>query len=425
MTDIFSMGGMDVERSNREAQLSSSDDVPVDFFDGFDVTGSWGKGSATLARGVAMAGAVAPIAYDYLFNDDTEAQDWYFKNVVDDPYDSAQNYYKPDGVVVGTGGAVLNSVVEMLPQFVGGGSSLVASTQLNTAIDLVNEGVDAVTAQGVGTAMGIGTGIGVWLPVIGKSGLQKVLGAAVLNPLVNAISRGVSSEILESGGYEKQAEQFDPFNLQTIATDAIMGAVFGGVDVMARGADAPTDWNVIPQKAKDAVASAKAYINRTHETAPGNPVDIKAQNAHLDAVDTAVTQVIEGKKVEVADKVASVEFAPRTKPDVVTDKLDIDDAVGVPYQAELFDVPEVKRAEVPDDVIMSMDVQSADPEISMARQAIEKHGDYEIEISRGDDGQPVKVKASELIAEIENTYKADIEIGKALTAATNCFIGGL
>jgi len=425
MTDIFSVGGMDVERSNREAALDNSADVPVDFFDGTDITNSWGKGSSMLARGAAMAGSVAPIAYDYLFTDDTEAQDWYFKNVVDDPYESAQNYYKPDGGVVGTGGNILNSVVEMLPQFVGGGASLVASTQLNTGIDLVQQGVDAVTAQGVGAAMGIGTGVGVWLPVIGNTGLQKVLGAAGLNPVVNMVSRAASSGLLESGGYEQQAEQFDPFDMQTIALDAVMGAVFGGFDVAARGADAPVDWNVIPQKAKDQVAAAKSYINRTQETAPGNPVDIKAQNAHLDAVDTAVTQMIEGKKVDVSAKVADVEFAPRAKPEIITERLDIDDAVGVPYQAELFGTPELKAIELPEDAIMAMDVQSVDPEISMARQSVEQYGDYEIEVSRSDDGSPIRVKASELIAKIENDYKADFDIAKAVSAATNCFIGGM
>ena len=425
MTDIFQIGGMDVERSNREAELSSADDVPVDFFDGISVGNSWGKGSASLFRGAAMAGAVAPIAYDYLFNDDTEAQDWYFKNVVDDPYNSAQNYYKPDGGIVGTGGNVLNSVVEMLPQFVGGGASLVVSTQMNTAIDLVNEGVDAATAQGVGAAMGIGTGVGVWLPVVGKTVAQKIVGSALLNPLVNMVSRGVSGAVLESQGYEKQAEQYDAFDMQSIATDAIMGAVFGGVDVMARGADAPIDWNVIPQKAKDQIAAAKSYISRTQETAPGKPVDIKAQNAHLDAIDTAVTQVIEGKRVDVADKVADVEFASMTRPEVLHDMQAMDDAVGVPFQQDMFELPQAKRVDIPDDAIMSMDIQSADPEISMARQAVEQYGDYEIEISRADDGTPVKVKASQLIAEVENTYKADVEIAKAVSAATNCFIGGL
>lgn len=424
MSDIFAIGGMDVERSNREALLDSSADIPADLFDGTDVTGSWGKGSSALARGAAMAGSVAPIAYDYLFNDDTQAQDWYFKNVVDDPYDSAQNYYKPDGGVVGGGANILNSVVEMLPQFVGGGASLVASTQLNTGIDLVNQGVDSTTAQGVGAAMGIGTGLGVWLPVLGKTGLQKVLGAAALNPLINIVSRGVSELSLESGGYAKQAEQYDPFNLQTIAVDTLMGAVFGGFDVMARGADAPVDWNVIPQAAKDKLASAKSYLNRTQETAPGNPLDIKAQNAHLDAVDTAVNQLIEGKRIDVSGKLDDMQFAPRNA-SVMPDKLDIDDAVGVPYQAELFDSPEIKPAELADDAIMSMDVQTVDPEISIARQAVEKYGDYEIEIGRGLDGEPVRMRASEMIAKIENEFKTDSDIADAVATATNCFIGGM
>lgn len=425
MTDIFAIGGMDVERSNREAALDNSADVPVDFFDGVDVTGSWGKGSSMLARGAAMAGAVAPIAYDYLFTDETEAQDWYFKNVVDDPYDSAQNYYKPDGGLVGAGGSVLNSVFEMMPQFVGGGASLVASTQLNTGIDLIQQGVDADTAQGVGLLAGIGTGVGVWLPVIGKTGLQKIMGSAALNPLVNMLSRGASSGVLKVAGYEKQAEQFDPFDMQTIATDAIMGMVFGGVDVMARGADAPVDWNIIPQKVKDQVAVAKSYINRTQESAPGNPVDIKAQNAHLDAVDTAVTQIIEGKRVDVADKVSGVEFKPRESVEIVPDIKSLDDSVGVPYQTELFDIAESKAVELPDESFMAMDVANADPEITMARQAIEKHGDYEIEISRDSNGEPVRMKASELITEIESTFKADSAIAKAVSAAANCFIGGM
>lgn len=349
MSDIFALGGMDTERSNREALIINSPDVPADLFDGADVTGSWGRGSSRLARAAALAGSVAPMAYDAVFDNGTEAQDWYFKNVVDDPYQSAQEYYAPDGKIVGAGGSVLNSVVEMLPQLVGGGASLTASTQLNTGIDLVNQGVDSMTAQGVGAIQGVAAGAGVWLPVIGKTAAQKVLFSAAANPAINAMARGASNVALESQGYTKQADNYDAFDLQSIAVDTLMGAVFGGVDVQLRGGEAATDWNVIPQSVKDSIVAAKAYIHRTVDSAPGKPMDIKAQNAHLDATDTAVSQMLEGKKVEVADKVAGVEFAPRAKPEIITDKLDIDDAVGVPYRVEPVDLPELKVAELTDD----------------------------------------------------------------------------
>lgn len=430
MSDIFALGGMDTERSNREALIINSPDVPADLFDGADVTGSWGRGSSRLARAAALAGSVAPMAYDAVFDNGTEAQDWYFKNVVDDPYQSAQEYYAPDGKIVGAGGSVLNSVVEMLPQLVGGGASLTASTQLNTGIDLVNQGVDSMTAQGVGAIQGVAAGAGVWLPVIGKTAAQKVLFSAAANPAINAMARGASNVALESQGYTKQADNYDAFDLQSIAVDTLMGAVFGGVDVQLRGGEAATDWNVIPQSVKDSIVAAKAYTHRTVDSAPGKPMDIKAQNAHLDATDTAVSQMLEGKKVEVADKVEGVEFAPRDMPVVNTELADLDTAVGMPVQTELFTMPEPKPVAVDEAAIMTTDVQSIDPDISQARQAVESYGDYEIEVSRSEPtmgGQVVvtKRKASEVIAEIESAYKTDTQIADAILAASNCFIGGM
>lgn len=430
MSDFLQLRGIDVEQSNREAEILHSDDVPADLFDGVDVTGSWGKGSAKLFRGAAMAGAVAPIAYDYLFNDDTDAQDWYFANVVDQPYQSATDYYKPDAGIVGAGGSVLNSVVEMLPQLVGGGASLTASTQLNAGIDLVNQGVDSTTAQTVGAVQGIAAGAGVWLPVMGNTIARKIAYNALANPMVNAVARGASSMALQSQGYEKQAEQYDAFDMQAIAVDTIMGAVFGGADAALRGVDAPTDWNVVPQSLKDAAVAAKAYTHRTVESAPGKPLDLKSQNAHLDATDTAVNQLIDGQKVDVAAKVEAAQFAPRQMAQVDNSLTQLDEFVGMPVRTDLPELPEPKPVSVPEDVAMTAQVVDIDPEISQARQAVERYGDYEIEVSSTvsmADGSTtsVKRKASEVVADIDTQFKQETQLADAILAASNCYIGGL
>ena len=429
MSDFLQLRGVDLEQSNREAEILHSSDVPADLFDGTDVTSSWGRGSAKLARGAAMVGAVAPIAYDYLFNDDTEAQDWYFKNVVDEPYNSAQDYYKPDAGLVGAGGSVLNSVVEMLPQLVGGGASITASTQLNTGIDLVNQGVDATTAQGVGAIQGAAMGAGVWLPVIGNTLAKKVIFNALANPAVNMLARGASNLALDSQGYTKEAEQYDAFDAQTIAVDAIMGAVFGGADAMLRGSHAGMDWNVVPQKMKDSVVAAKAYTHRTVESAPGKPLDIKSQNAHLDAVDTAVTQLIEGKKVDVAARVEGAQFAPRQMAQVDNSLAQLDEFVGMPVVQDVQPVA-VKPSVMSGESAIADDVSVVDPEISQARQAVENYGDYEIEVSSTvsmADGTTtsIKRKASEVVADIDAQFKQETEIADAILAASNCYIGGL
>jgi len=429
MSDFLQLRGIDLEQSNREAEILHSSDLPADLFDGTDVTSSWGRGASELARTAAVAGSLAPIAYDYLFTDDADAQDWYFKNVVDDPYHSAQEYYKPDAGIVGAGGSVLNSVVEMLPQLVGGGATLVASTQINTGIDLINQGVDATTAQGVGAIQGLAAGAGVWLPVMGNTLATKIAYNAMANPAVNMLARGASNLALDSQGYTKEAEQYDAFDAQTIAVDAIMGAVFGGADAMLRGSDAGMDWNVVPQKLKDSVVAAKAYTHRTVESAPGKPLDIKSQNAHLDAVDTAVTQLIEGKKVDVSAKVEGAQFAPRQMAQVDNSLTQLDEFVGMPVVQDMPPVA-IKPSAVPDDVVMGADVASVDPEISQARQAVENYGDYEIEVSSTvsmADGTTtsVKRKASEVVADIDAQFKQETQIADAILAASNCYIGGL
>ena len=432
MSAILKIGGTTVEESNRQAEVLSVEDVTPGLFDGTGYVGnSLAMGANKLARGTALAGSVVPVAYDYLFDDEKQASDWYFKNVVDDPYQSAKEYYKINGKHMGAAGGVLNGLAEMLPQLIGGGASLTASTYMNAAADAVDMGVDSTTAQGVGALQGIAAGLGVWMPMVGKSVAGRVFGNAALNPVVGAVSRGATGALLDVAGYEEQAKQYDAFDMQTLAVESIAGAAFGGIASMRRGAgtfEGATGFKYerLPTQVKDAIATARSYLSRSNTTMPGKPVDLKSQMRHLDATDKAVDQLSRGEPVRVADIMEGTQFTPVETPAVQYDMPD-DGFVGYDVGEALPDAPVIRQVE--SGTVESV-VTSADPDIARSRQAILDHGDFEIEVERVADPitgeiRAVKRKASEVLDEAEIAYKQKADIAEAIKTAANCYLGSL
>ena len=193
---------------------------------------------------VAMAGSTLAVAGDEIRQlitgdeNDTRAQDWYFGNVVEKTND-ALDYWTPNPQEVGAAGQLFGGLAGGLGQLaIGAGnpSLMIANAQIGTATDLVRQGVDAETAQDVGTVAGVATGVGAWLPIFGKTAAGKIIGNAAANPVVGIAQRAASQQLLADN--PEQAAQFNPFDLQAIAVDALMGAAFGAVSAK-RGDVAP------------------------------------------------------------------------------------------------------------------------------------------------------------------------------------------
>lgn len=300
------------------------DEIPPDLMDGTALAVPRGivRGALNVDRAATLAGAVVPMAYDAVFNDNNEATDWYFKNTTQ-RFDDARDVMTVTSQDMGAAGQFIEGLTDMGTQLVAGGgnpSLLVASTQLNTGADLVREGVDTKTAQTVGAVDAVATGVGAWLPVFGKTVGGRVVGNAAANPLIGVVDRGVNNVVLDTNGYEQQAEKYDLFDKQSIAVDMAMGALFGRfmkptgsvLDsvVGTKAADAWRFHQSLKPSQLDAIAVAAQQKHMVVDSAPGRPVDRSAMETHSYNMQEAVDALAKGRQAELRP-LNEDQFTPR------------------------------------------------------------------------------------------------------------------
>lgn len=431
--DVLSLGSS-YQEQEEDARIHGVQAEPdMDLFEGAGEAVGLGllRGSVKLSRGAAMAGAVLPIAYDSVFSDDTEAQDWYFKNVIDDKFNRTVDMLTPNAEDMGTAANVLGGLAEMLPQLAGGGASLVGSMQMNTGIDMVRQGVDSTTAQVVGAVSGVATGVGVALPMIGKTLTQKVLGNAALNPLVGMVQRGITGEVLESKGYDALADQQKVFDAEAVALDVLSGAVFGAVDFKMGGKAQTMDDFVGISKAKDAVSTLVNYRHKAVDSAPGIPADNATMVRHIEAIDDATDALLKGNPVDVSgrfDKDATFIQRPQAEPlniDSVFDDV-IDD---LPLRADELEPRQMPEAATPKDVEPAKAVEPAgavDDDLAQVELAIKDIGDFDVrtgdninEITGAVEGGKY-AKASDLLTTIKAQFDDAAKMSEAILEAARC-----
>lgn len=284
---------------------------------------------AETGRAAAMAGAVLPIAYDLMSGDkDQGAQDWYFKNVIDDKFNRAVDYWTPQDNEVGTAGQIAGGIAGGLGQLalgLGNPSLMIATSQMGTGTELVRQGVDASTAQDIGTIAGLSTAVGAWLPVFGTSTIAKVIGNAAVNPLIGMAQRGASGAILDSAGFKDLAEGYNAWDATAIAIDAVMGGAFGYISRNARSPDiteALVGKTVTEALTKNTESVVRAFTNSDnlklsakelddisalgnkksliYDSSPGKPLNDEALNAHTATINDSVDALLTDKPIDVA-----------------------------------------------------------------------------------------------------------------------------
>jgi len=322
-------------------------EIEVDAWTGFGKGLGMGavKGAfAETGRAAAMAGSVAPIAYDLLSGmGDTGAQDWYFKNVIDDTFNRSVDYWTVSEKEVGQAGQIGGAIAGGLGQLalgLGNPSLMVATTQMATGTDLVRQGVDADTAQDVGMVAGIATSVGAWLPVFGRTTAAKVIGNALVNPLIGMAQRAASGEILETGGYEKLAEGYNAWDATAITIDAVMGGAFGYVarnqrvpnitegligknatDAITRNVDSTVrafvgnDKLVLSAKELDEVSALGNKKSLVYDSAPARPLNDEAVNSHTATITDAIDDMLSGRPIDVNKHFDGSERFEPIKPD--------------------------------------------------------------------------------------------------------------
>lgn len=324
MSEFFDLDDYGARDQEQQAQLYGirEDQIQPEFFDGSIEALPRGvvSGSLALGRATTLAGAVAPMAYDAVFNDNNEATDWYFKNTTQ-RYDDARDVMTATADDLGAAGKFIEGLTSMGTQIVGGGgiSGLVASTQLNTGADLIREGVDVNTAQAVGAVDAVATGVGAWLPVFGKSIGARVVGNAIANPAVGVLDRGINNTILSANGYDEAAKKYDLFDAQSMVVDAAIGALFGRfmkptnmLDsvVGQKAGDAWRFHQSLKPSEKDAIAVAAQQKHMVVDSAPGKPVDRRVMETHSANMQEAVDALATGRQANIKE-LSDTDFVPR------------------------------------------------------------------------------------------------------------------
>jgi len=279
----------------------------------------------------------------------TAADDTLFPIV--DRFRAARDWWTAEPGEVGTAGRVVGGLAEfgtLLGVGLGNPALALGTTQMTTATDLAQQGVAPLRAVAAGTAEGAANAVAFQVPFLGKTFAQRVLFGAGANAAAGAGVGLAVQQVLQSGGYDQQAEAYDPWNLEARAIDALTGALFGGVswytdpprpkaeppppEPAAAGAEAPppadapmpapdgvdprtlvdrpildATWTPDPELL-DASALLNAHQHRVVQLAPGRPRTPEALDAHVAAIRQAVAELAADEPVTAS--VRPDEFEP-------------------------------------------------------------------------------------------------------------------
>lgn len=254
-----------------------------------------------------------------------------------------------DAATTGTAGQVLYGLFDMGGQAVVGttlggpvgGAAAVTSLQGFSEFErLTAQGVDFRTAQEAGLVQGITAGAGTLIPMslglraggalaegvaaqlarTGESSVRRAAATAVratpdiayaagTNIAFGMAQRGLTAKTLRDGGYSEMANQYDVLDRQAIAIDAVLGVVFGGVGRFINSRGEPTSAPNFSPVDIDAALAANAAHHAEIDIAPGVPINVLSRNSHIQALRKAMSDVSQGRPVDVASIVESASFS--------------------------------------------------------------------------------------------------------------------
>ncbi|HIB3751761.1 TPA: hypothetical protein ACWQYR_004768 [Escherichia coli] len=255
----------------------------------------------------------------------------------------------PDAATTGTAGQVLYGLFDMGGQAVVGttlggpvgGAAAVTSLQGFSEFErLTAQGVDFRTEQEAGLVQGITAGAGTLIPMslglraggalaegvaaqlarTGESSVRRAAATAVratpdiayaagTNIAFGMAQRGLTAKTLRDGGYSEMANQYDVLDRQAIAIDAVLGVVFGGVGRFINSRGESTNAPNFSPVDIDAALAANAAHHAEIDIAPGVPINVLSRNSHIQALRKAMSDVSQGRPVDVASIVESASFS--------------------------------------------------------------------------------------------------------------------
>lgn len=308
MSDLFALdpGGQASKLQNAQANPYTFGDDPPPVFQNF--ASGTGKlimrADAAAVRGAAVI-ATAPLAY---FENVTDQQGRFtdpLYKAIDDHIGSAVDYWTPDAKTTGTAAKITGGLVGGLQTLaVAGGNPalMLAAGAGETGVDQVNQGVDATTATESAALQTVFNAAGFKIPFLGSTLASRTITGAVGNALFGAANAEAQRKLLQSGGYNRLAQDFNPGDLSGRLVDLATGAVFGGVEHFSH--------SVTPTQRDALLASSNAQHFQV-DAAPGDPVDFGSSIAHQAAMEQATQAILAGDPVTAPESITAATFAHR------------------------------------------------------------------------------------------------------------------
>lgn len=197
-----------------------------------------------------------------------------------------------------------------------------AEEGFTSAEKLAQEGVDVATRSQVGAVTGVLTALGFGIPVAGKTVAQTVGLAVAGGPATFITQQAATREILQGAGYDKLADQYDPFDPVGLTLSTLVPLGFGALAMRSAararagqaeraGADAPRETD-LPAAERTQVAKAvdelqvdAARVSLLRENVAAQRLtpasDVRGMELHETALARAIDQLADGQRVDVSD----------------------------------------------------------------------------------------------------------------------------
>ncbi len=299
----------------------------------------------------------------------------------------------------------------------------------------VAEGVGAALTSG-GTAVGAAAGTA-------ARAVPDLLYSAGTNVAMGMAQRGLSAEILRRGGYGDMARQYDVFDNQALAVDAVLGIAFGGLGRFINSRGESVAVRSAEPAEIDAALTSSSHLDYEVTASPGVPVSVLSRNAHARAMDKAMTDALAGHPVDVGSLMDGAEFIQRRPrvdlasqevrkamglPDAVirdTDAVRFDDVAGANYLAT--PKPRTRQQIQQDEIagaeraIRGDDSRAVEADTLEAQRAISDNPDLQVHVVNPDDSTTV-VRAADLMAEADRDVANAQHDANLFDVAVSCFL---
>jgi hypothetical protein len=452
--NLFSTGGTELANQDSFARANplKADDLKAGFFEGVPTAAAMGAGAAINNYARPMADAAKGI--DSMFK--TDMSGWLAKE--QEKTQQASRDLTPNPATVGWLGQQVYGATNMIGSVAIGtiatgnpitGAAVGAAAMGNAAFNQGREdGLDFKTSVGMGGITAGSTFIGAFIPVtatkematglLGRAmGAQvagrsmdaallygaagatatiatnlpaKIATAGAINTATGIPTRGATSALLEANGYPDMAKQYEAFSMSEMISDFAVGSIFGlGIHGYQKWEQA--NQNKIPPAQMSDLDAVLALTNAAHieiKTAPGVPTDPATREAHVAAINKALTDLAEGRPVDVGQAVTEGNFiedpvAVQTRTEIVRV---VEDHMGPEWQG-LQD--ELAARGMPTDTNLYQVTRTPADQMSQVRPTMEVNRIIEKGKAEGWDTERMITELETLKGKLEQRNEAQLE----------------